>query len=228
MVESIGYLDSTFFPGDASMNTELLTCRRLTAGLLYQPVPFQTVDLNRLYALITEHYPYQALQHLPDGIRMANPDGDCFIQQGRIQINENVMYFDRSKEKCMDIFKIVTDKLGINQFLTFGVKLTAFLPMDEENAAVKFVDQHALSIRPEEWDLLGPGRKGTGLRVVLHQDGVYELKIEPFFGDLSQLYVELDIQHPEPFIGLDGIEARMDAAYAYMFNNIKSFLASLG
>lgn len=209
------------------MNLELLSCRRLTAGLLYQPMPFQSVDLNRLYALITEQYPYQALQHLPDGIRMTNPDGDCFIQQARIQVNEGVMYFQASKEKSMDIFKIATDKLGINQFLTFGVKLTGFLPTDEENGASKFMDTRALAIRPEEWELLGAGRRGAGLRIVLQQDGVYEVKIEPFFGDLSQLYVELDIQHPEPFIGLESVETRMDAAYDFFFNNIKSFLASL-
>ncbi len=209
------------------MNPELLTCQRLTAGILFQPIPFQMVDLNRLYALITERYPYQQLQHLPDGIRMANPDSDCFIQQGRIQVNENVMYFQASKEKCLDIFRMTTEKLGINQFMTFGVKLTAFLPMEQENAAAKFIEQRALAIRPEEWDLLGPGRKGAGLRVVLHQDGVYELKFEPFFGDLSQLYIELDIQHPQPFQGLDGLEAKMDAAYDYMFTNMKGFLASL-
>lgn len=210
------------------MNPELLTCRRLTAGLLYQPIPFQMVDLNRLYALITEHYPYQQLQHLPDGIRMANPNSDCFIQQGRVQVNEEVMYFVASKEKCLDIFKIVTDKLGVNQFITFGVKLTAFLPMDAPDAAVKFVEQRALTIKPEEWDLLGSGRKGTGLRVVLHQDGVHELKIEPFFSDPSQLYVELDIQHPRPFDGLGEIEGKMDAAYNYVFTNVKDFLVALG
>lgn len=209
------------------MNPELLTLRRLTAGLLYQPMPLQSVDLNRLYALITEHYPYQSLQHLPDGIRMANPEGDCFVQQGRIQVNEEVMYFQASKEKCLDIFRMVTDKLGVNQFMTFGVKLTAFLPTEEENGAVKFIESRALNIQQEEWDLLGPGRKGTGLRIVIHRDGIHELKIEPFFGDLSQLYVEMDIQHPEPFVGLAGIEPWMDTAYDFLFANVKAFIASL-
>ena len=209
------------------MNPELLTCRRLTAGLLYQPIPMQTVDLNRLYALITERYPYQALQHLPDGVRMGNPDSDCFVQQGRVQVNENVMYFEASKEKCLDIFRLVTEKLGIKQFVTFGIKLTAFMPMDEPEAASKFLESRALAIRPDEWDILGPGRKGAGIRIVLHQTGIHELKIEPLFSDLSQLYVELDVQHPEPFTGLDEIEVKMDAAYSYMFENVKSFLSAL-
>ena len=115
----------------------------------------------------------------------------------------------------------------IQQFLTFGVKLTSFLPLFEPNASAEFLESRALAIRPDQWDLLGPGRKGTGLRIVLHQDGVHELRIEPFFNDLSQLYVELDVQHPQPFSGLEGVEAKMDAAYDYMFGKVKDFLASL-
>ena len=209
------------------MNPELLTCRRMTAGLLYPPLAIQSVDLNRLYAMITERYPYQTLQHLPDGIRMANPDSDCFVQQTRVQINENVMYFQASKEKCMDIFGLVTEKLAVQQFLTFGIKLTCFLPMSKPNDAAEFLESTALTIKPDQWELLGPGRKGAGLRVVLHQNGVHELKIEPFFNDLTQLYVELDVQHPEPFSGLDSIEARMDSAYDFLFTNVKAFLGSL-
>lgn len=209
------------------MNTELLTCRRLTAGLIYPPLQLQTVDLNRLYALITERYPYQTLQHLPDGIRMANPDSDCFVQQTRIQVNENVMYFEASKEKCLDIFRLVIERLNIPQFLTFGIKLTAFLPLNTPNAATEIIESRVLSIQQSQWEILGSGRKGTGLRIVLHQDGVHELKIEPFFGDTSQLYVELDIQHPQPFETLDQVEPRMDAAYAFMFGNVREFIGSL-
>jgi len=209
------------------MNPELLTCRRLTAGLLYAPLSLQTVDLNRLYALVTERYPYQTLQHLPDGVRMANPDSDCFVQQTRVQVNENVMYFQASKEKCLDIFNLVQSRLSIPQFLTFGVKLTAFLPLSEPDAATELLESRALAILPKQWELLGPGRRGSGLRIVLHQDGVHELRIEPFFNDPSQLYVELDVQHPQPFTGLEGVEGRMDAAYEYLFGNVKDFLASL-
>lgn len=209
------------------MNPELLTCRRLTTGLLYPPLTLRTVDLNRLYALVTERYPYQTLQHLPDGVRMANADSDCFIQQNRVQVNEEVMYFQASKEKCLDIFRLVQGKLNIRQFLTFGVKLTAFLPLSEPNAAAELIESHALAIHTGQWELLGQGRRGTGLRIVLHQDGVYDLRIEPFFSDPTQLYVELDVQHPQPFSELDGIESKMDAVYEYLFGNVRDFLISL-
>ena len=66
-----------------------------------------------------------------------------------------------------------------------------------------------------------------GLRFVLHQDGVHELKIEPFFGDLTQLYVELDVQHPNPFTDLSIVESKMDAAYDYLFREVTGFLETL-
>jgi hypothetical protein len=209
---------------EETMNPKLLTCRRLTAGLVYPPLALEPVTVNRLYAEISERYPYQSLTHLPDGARMANPQNDCMIQVTRVQVNEEVVHFQAAKEKALDIFSTIQDHLEIPQFLTFGVKLTAFAPMDEPGDAVEFVEQTLLGGLGSNLDILGDGRQGTGLRVVLHRDGVHEIKIEPFFNDTSQLYVELDVQRPSPFSGLDLLETWMDAAYNYLFGEVAEFL----
>ena len=208
------------------MKTELLTCRRLTAGVVYPPYQLQQQQVNRIYADITERYPFQTLQHLPDGARMANPAGDFFIQTTRMQINENVDYFQSSKEKTLDLFGMAQTRLNVPQFVTFGIKLTAFLPVEGATSA-EVLENTALSSIKDYMEILGPGRKGAGLRFVLHQDGVHELKIEPFFNDLSQLYVELDVQHPSPFNDLETVEPRMDAAYDYLFREVQGFLETL-
>ncbi|HEY3298503.1 MAG TPA: hypothetical protein VGK34_07600 [Armatimonadota bacterium] len=209
------------------MNIELLTCRTLTAGLIYPPIPVQPPDLNRLYADLTQRYPYQNLQHLPDGVRMANPDGECLVQIGRIQISENVMYFQASKEKFLDIFGMVCGRFNVQQFMTFGIKLTAFLPTDVPNGATEFLDRAAFAMNDRDWSALGSGRKGAGIRVVLHQDGIIDLKIEPFFNDTSQLYIEVDMQHSEPFNNLSSVKTWMDQSYDYLFGNVKSLLGEL-
>jgi len=210
------------------MKTELLSCRRLTAGVVYPPYQLQQQQVNRIYADITERYPYQTLQHLPDGARMANPSGDFFIQTTRLQVNENVDYFQSTKKKCMELFELAQAKLEVPQFMTFGIKLTAFLPMGEGSNAAQALENAALKSIKDNIELLGPGRKGVGLRFVLHQDGVHELKIEPFFGDLSQLYVELDVQHPNnPFSDISSIEPKMDAAYDYLFREVQGFLETI-
>lgn len=210
------------------MNAELLTCRRLTVGLVYPPYQLQPPHVNRIYADITERYPYQSLQHLPDGARMANPTGDFFIQTTRMQANEAVDHFVASKEKAVDLFRLSQAKLSIPQFATMGIKLTAFLPIQNGPNAAQLLENSAFGTIKDNLELLGPGRQGAGMRVVLHQDGVHELKIEPFFGDLTQLYVELDVQHPSAFNDLNVVEPRMDAAYDYLFREVKGFLETLG
>ena len=210
------------------MNVELLTCRKLTAGLVYQPYQLQPQQVNQLYAEITGRYPFQTLQHLPDGARMANPTNDFFVQTTRMQVNENVDYFQSSKEKALDLFQMAHGKLKIPQFMTFGIKLTAFLPLEKGPDAVQLIERSALASIKDKMELLGPGRKGVGLRFVLHQDGVHELKIEPFFNDPKQLYVELDVQHPNPFNDLSFIEPKMEAAYDYLFREVKGFIETLG
>ena len=208
------------------MNPELLTCRRMTSGIVYPPIMgLQPVIVNRLYAAISERYPYQSLTHLPDGARMANPQSDCFIQQTRMQVNEEIVHFQTAKEKALDIFNTIQEQLEIPQFLTFGVKLVAFASFDDIGAAVTFVEDGLLGNLGEKLDMLGDGRQGTGIRIVIHRDGVHELKIEPFFNDTSQLYVELDVQHPAPFVGLEGLEVKFDMAYDYLFGDIRTFLA---
>jgi hypothetical protein len=200
----------------------------MTVGVVYPPFALQQPLVNRIYAEITERYPFQTLQHLPDGARMANPTGDFFIQATRMQVNDSVDYFQSSKERAIDLFRLAQDKLKVPQFATFGTKLTAFLPLQDGPNAAELIETAALGSIKDNLELLGPGRQGVGLRVVLHQDGVHELKIEPFFGNLTQLYVELDVQHPTPFTDLNMIEPWMDAAYDYLFREAKGFIETLG
>lgn len=159
---------------------------------------------------------------------MANPTGDFFIQTTRMQVNDTVDYFPSSKEKTVDLFRLAQQKLNIQQFVTFGVKLTAFLPVDGPKNAAELIEDTMLASVKDNLELLGPGRQGAGIRFVLHQDGVHELKIEPFFSDLRQIYIELDVQHPAPFSDLNLIESRMDAAYDYLFREVSGFVETLG
>ncbi|NLB54871.1 MAG: hypothetical protein GX811_03745 [Lentisphaerae bacterium] len=210
-----------------AMNPECLACQRLIGVVVYPPLAIQPVDSTQMYAELTSHYPYQSFQHLPDGARMANPDSDLFIQVNRVQVNENVQYFPAAKEKCVDIFGMVQRRFGIQQFLNLGVKLLAFLPMENSESAADFIHNNILSGIKDKLDLLGHGRQGSGIRVRLQKDGVHDLRIEPFFNDLSQLYIELDVQYPYPFSDLGLVEPRLDAAYDYLFGEVKSFLSSL-
>ena len=208
------------------MNTEHLSCQRITAGVVFPPMQLHHQIVNQIYTDITGRYPYQTLQHLPDGARMANPDGDFFIQVTRLQVNESVHLFQPTKEKIVDLFMMAQERLNVPLFMTFGVKLTAFLPLHYDNAA-NILEKSMLEGVSDKLAILGDGRKGVGFRIVLHQDGIHEIKIEPFFNDPTQIYVELDIQHPTQFNDLSLIEPKIDSAYNYLNNEVANFLESL-
>jgi len=208
------------------MNTELLSCRRLTVGIVFPAYTLEHVQVNRIYADITERFPYQQMQHLPDGGRMSNPNGDFFIQTTRLQVNENIDYFHSTKDKAIDLFGIAQSRLKIPQFTNFGIKLTAALPVENKDAA-STLEQSAFASIKSALDLLSPERKGTGLRVVIHKEGIHEVKIEPLFSDISQIYIDLDVQYPQPFTDINSIGPKMGAAYDYLFGEIRAFLEAL-
>jgi hypothetical protein len=210
------------------MNLELMTARRLTAGLVYPPRQLQKAQLTSLYATITSRYEYAQFNMLPDGARLGHgQDSECFIQAGRIQINETIRtHFEMSKEKAIDLFQTIVADLGINQFVAFGVKLIASCPAGENADASRQIETGFLRVGDAEFDRLGPGRRGTGIRVNLHRDGIYDIRIEPLLRDMRHLHVELDVQFPEPFTDLGNLETRMDGAYNYLFGELKDFMAA--
>ncbi|MCC6483917.1 MAG: hypothetical protein IT209_03635 [Armatimonadetes bacterium] len=223
------------------MNTELLNARRMTAGLLFPGRPFEASEMNRLYAAVTEQFPYQNLQHLPNGVRMYNPENDCIItmgsapgqnnpgEAGRLQINDaNIFHFELTKEKTLQVFEMVSENLNIQQFLTFGVKLTSFMPVEDAGAAA-LLENSVFSAFKTQLNQLSGERKGCGMRLVTHSNnGAYDLRIEPFFSDLSQLYVELDVQFgANPISGVDPVETMMDSAYQFLNEDVRHLISQM-
>jgi hypothetical protein len=211
------------------MNFELMTAQRLTAGIIFPPKNHERQDLAELYALVAGRYDYGGFQMLPDGARMFSPDKECLIQTTRIQVNDAITtHYEFAKQKALDLFQLISEELNITQFLAFGVKLIAHLPFDGEETAAEFIESRFLKVSRGQFDLLGDGRRGTGIRLLLHQDGVYELRIEPLFADTRIMYLEVDIQYPQPFTNLDVLPGRMDAAYSYLFDDLRRFIESVG
>lgn len=212
------------------MNLDLMTCRRFTGGIVFPPIALQRNDLTRLYSEITERYDYSSFAFLPDGARMAHLEDELIIQPSRVQITETVpVHFNITKEKALDLYRRIAERLGIRQYLAFGTKLIAFQPADGPFSSATFIEKNVLKIDPAQLDLLGDGRRGTGMRANFHKDqAIYELRIEPFFMDLSQIYIELDAQFPQPFTDLSGLEPLMDKAYGYLFKEVREFLGAAG
>jgi len=210
------------------MNVDLLTVRRFTAGVIYPPITLTRNDLTFLFDWISQRFDYNTLSLLPDGARIAQGENEIYIQNARTQVNEAVAtHFHMVKERATRIFETVMEQLRVTQFQVFGVKLIAFQPANGSAAAL--LEDRLLAATPAQLAILGAGRRGTGFRLNFLKDNAnYDLRIEPYFADLSQIFVELDVNYQVPMASLQEMGPRMDRVYEYLFGEVRQFLASLG
>ncbi|MGQ9697699.1 MAG: hypothetical protein ACUVRO_06860, partial [Armatimonadota bacterium] len=148
-------------------------------------------------------------------------------QNTRTQVHEAVAtHFQMAKERAQQIFETVMGQLHVTQFQVFGVKLIAFQPTNGSAAAL--LEDRLLAATPEQLAILGGGRRGTGFRFNFLKDNAnYDLRIEPYFADLSHIFVELDVNYHVPMLSLQEMGPRMDRVYEYLLGEVRQFLASL-
>jgi len=208
------------------MNLELLTCRRLTAALLHPPIAYARNDLALLFSALSDRLDISAFTLLPDGARFSQGETEVLVQGGRVQVTMAFStHFPGLKDRVIEAFRLVVERFGIAQFTALGIKLIAFQPT--EGSAAALLEKHLLGGAPESLALLGPGRTGTGFRFNFQRGAVYDLRIEPYFMDLSQVYIELDVNTHQPFGSLDEVGSQMGRAYDYLLGDVREFLSSL-
>jgi len=212
-----------------SINADQMQGRRLTVGILYPPVELARPKLTKLYATISERYPdYESFSSLPDGAILMSGPANCIIQSARLQLNEDLGVFQLIQEKFVDVMRIVADRLDLNQFLQFGVKIEATAPMKTNKQAGQFLEEALLRLSTEQLDRLGTKRAGAGLRAFVDREGaVYILRVEPWFQDLSHVFLEVDAQYPGSFTKLESIGEKIQRVYDYMFTDVKNFIGDL-
>lgn len=191
------------------------------------PEPFGKTQLTQLYSKLNDRYDYGNFNFLPDGARIAHRDNQILIQTGLIQFNEDIpIDFVPIKEKVIDLLNTITEHLRLKQFLTLGIKLICHLPV--EGAATnssELLESKFLALNESQIQLLGTNRLGAGFRFHFNTDESYwDLRIEPFFRDLTKLYIEIDKHYKQPFAGIDGIESKLQSVRDYIFTEVRNLL----
>lgn len=218
-----------------TLESKLLREERLIAGFFiqprkYPPGPFARGQLALLYGKVTEKYNYPNFNQLPNGAVMLQPATQSHVQLQEllVQVNEAIeIHFNATKDKVVDVLKIVADHFQLDTFANLGVKLTARWPVSGEHQASSFLEGKYLKISETSFGILGPGRDATGLRFHFNRgSSMYDLRIEPHLQDLSKLWIEVDIQYPGPFKGLKEVSPQIQAAYDYLIDEVKRFLES--
>ncbi len=214
---------------------KLLREERLIAGFFiqprkYPPGPFSRGPLAMLYSKVTEKYNYPNFNQLPNGAVMLQPATQSHVQLQEllVQVNEAIeIHFSATKEKVLDIFETVTQHFQLDTLANLAVKLIARWPVSGDRQAAKFLEDKYLKISETSFGILGPGRDATGLRFHFDRsNSKYDLRIEPHLQDLSKLWIDIDIQYPSSFKGLKEVGPQIQAAYDYLFDEVKNFLES--
>lgn len=202
---------------------------RLTAGILYNPMPIDRQALANLYAQASTVFEFTTFNLLPDGGRMAvtaAPDSDdLVIQANRAQVNMNLgAPMEAVIQRAMAQFDAVRQFLRLQQYQAFGVKVIGTFALGESCA--DFLENRLIrSDAPLE--RLGLGRVGTGFRFNFERDGVWDVRVEPFFRDVSQIYIEVDAQKNTPFTELKEAQEWMESVERYSRRELMDFLQNL-
>ena len=196
----------------------------------YPPGPFSRSQLALLYGKVTEKYNYPNFNQLPSGALMLHPTTQSHVQLQEllVQVNEAIeIHFDATKQKVVEIFEIIAQEFQLDTFANLGVKVMARWPVSGDRQASKFLEDKYLKISDTSFGILGSGRDATGLRFHFNRvSSIYDLHIEPDLQDLSKLYIDIDIQYPGPFTGLEQVGSHIQASYDYLYGEVQRFLES--
>jgi len=201
---------------------------------LYPPtVPrFSGSALQELYLKISERHQFEKFELIGDqGAKLSTEAvRDCEIRRDRIILWENIQRsFELVTKDFTDIIEIVHGKLSVPVLFGFSCILRALWSLPTEMDASSFLRSQALNINDDQFRLLGVPVAGTGLRVncpdVAHHKA-HDFKIEPFFRDTKNLFIELASSFPEPIQTVQICEQRMNECYDFLMNKIVSFVKS--
>ncbi|HOC32065.1 MAG: hypothetical protein GYA63_07535 [Armatimonadetes bacterium] len=206
-------------------NNTGIVLQRLTAGILYQPVNLERQALANFYAQASTTFDFGVFNLLPDGGRMAVGQDDLIIQPTRTQVNMAIPApFEAVAQRAMAQFDAVRQFLRLQQFNAFGVKLIGVFPLGEPSPDYL---ENRLIRRDNPLDRLGLGRVGTGFRFHFEREGIWDVRIEPLFSDLSQIFVDVDAQKTEPFRDLRDAHTWMEGVERYIQREVVDFLRNL-
>ncbi len=181
--------------------------RSLTASLVPQPrqmppAPFDKDELQRIFAEVIRHYPYQAFGFTTNGrgAQFQNgPEDQVELRPAAFQIEAkmdgpDVLTGPMAAEKAAKIFKIAAERLKVEAFLHCAIKIVASVDAPDEDAK-KFAAEQLLH-DTEQAAELGPDYFAGGVRfrrLVEPQQGEDNLAVEPDINDNSLIYIDFQM-----------------------------------
>ena len=202
--------------------------RQLIVGLIPQPsavppAPYPMEELEQVVFEITQDYPFQQFDFLPGetGLQLTNTPSDVVIvQPGLHQVQAPVeLTQERAREKAATIIDRISKGLNTADYLAYGVKVVAHVPLPGAHPDGKRFVSEKLMRTEDLARELGPDFFGGGVKYrSISDDAALEevLLVEPFVPDNSLVFVDFDVHRRRPFSGLDQLDTWIANCFSFV------------
>lgn len=202
--------------------------RQLIVGLIPQPsavppAPYPMEELEQVVFEITQDYPFQQFEFLPGeiGLQLTNTPSDVVVvQPGLHQVQTPVeLTPERAREKAATIIDRISKRLKTADYLAYGVKVVAHIPLPGADPDGKRFVSEKLMHAEELARVLGPDFFGGGVKYhSISDDAELEevLLLEPFVADNSLVFVDFNVHHQRRFSGLDQLGTWIDNCFSFV------------
>ncbi len=199
------------------------------AELHYPPRELQHSMLLSLFNELSGPFNFLNLKLHPDdrGALFAGEHNNrCEILKDKIIIREEmkVVSFDNFCETTMAILQHVCAQLKPPVFIGQQNMVRMLYPLDSAQEANRFLIQSFLHMPEGLAEQVGRPLAGIGLRLVFpptqQNPSEFQLRIEPFFRDQTQLFLENSGRFFPPFKDLQQARERLHATYEFLKSSL--------
>ena len=214
------------------MNPELLRTIHFSMEVVTPPMGnMEKSQLAELYSKIIGRYDYDSYNFLGNGAQFANNTGSLIrILSDRIFFQEDNLQADIQIyiEKTIDILKMIKDRYNLQAYLFQVITLRALWTCNPDLNSRDLLLEKVIKCNEEDWARLERPIAGAGIRINMPgNDNVMDVRIEPWFRDLSQLFIELRGEFPKPVQEIDNVGQRTHETYHFLFENIQKLIIGL-
>lgn len=191
------------------------------------PPPFDKEELQRIFADVIRHHPYQAFGFTPNGRGAIFNNGEedqvelrpALLRVAAKMDGPDLLTAGAAEEKAVRIMKTAAERLKIDNFLQCAVQIVASVDAPDGDARA-FVGRHLLR-DPDQASGLGADFFGGGVRfrrLRTQERGEDNLSIEPDVNDNSLVFVEFQLGRAavaEP-LSLEQAKDWLDEAFEFV------------
>jgi hypothetical protein len=203
--------------------------------ILYPPKNLDHSLLMELFRTLSSSHGYLNLNLLPEdkGAVFTGQKGNrCEILTEKVVIREEtgVVSFDHFRQQTLSILNQVSEKIAPPVFVGQLNIVRMLSPLSPDTPAARFLRETFLRLPEGFAERIGRPPAGVGLRLVFpptpQEHNEQQLRVEPFFRDQSQIFIENAGRFLKPFREMEKADEQMTATYDFLKSSLQGLFPS--